>query len=664
MSTPLSLRALPVASVLLLASQSQAAEPSSDDESADDVLVVQAPRTRSSASERSLDAQDIQALPARSADQVLRAMPGLHQSAHGGEGKAYQYFLRGFDAVHGADLAVTLEGVPLNEPSNVHAHGYLDLHFLPTALLSGVLLRPGSYAPQGGDFAVAGSADFSLGLSQPGAQLTLGVGSDLSGEASLSYRPKDAPSGSFAIAELEGGQGVGMSRGYQQLRAGAGWEGTRGSVDHRIWALAYHGNFESPGVLREDMLAADQVDFYDAYAGSGGGLSQRVLAAAELSQSHQGSAWSLTGWASLRRLELTQNYTGYLSDAENGDGTLQAHEALSAGLVGDGSRTLRPGMVLLGGGSLRVDSVDQSTSTVDTGGEVLALQQSLSGVSAGAEGWISLPLHPTSWLRVEPSLRGGAFLVAPEGIRAWAPALAPRLSLQLFEERATQLQLAYGRGYRSPTLAGTTASGRAPMATSDSMELGLRSAPLPWLSWRGAGFATWVSDEIVFDHLEARYLATGSTRRVGVDAGLQVRPIERLRWELDGTWSLGRYTETGADIPYAPRLLLSSGLYATGLPLGPTTLTAGLRGWVLGRRPLPGGFSSHPAFVLDLRAQVAWKSWGVGLSVDNILGNQWRDGEFVYASNWVAGSTSSELPARHFTAGAPRVARLTLTRRF
>ncbi|MGB1276635.1 MAG: hypothetical protein ACPG77_12875 [Nannocystaceae bacterium] len=57
-------------------------------------------------------------------------MPGLHIVQHGSQGKGYQFYLRGFDAVHGADIETLLEDIPVNEASNVHAHGYLDLAFI------------------------------------------------------------------------------------------------------------------------------------------------------------------------------------------------------------------------------------------------------------------------------------------------------------------------------------------------------------------------------------------------------------------------------------------------------------------------------------------------------------------------------------------------------
>jgi hypothetical protein len=41
-------------------------------------------------------------------------VPGLVISQHSGEGKANQYYLRGFNLDHGSDFSTTVAGVPVN----------------------------------------------------------------------------------------------------------------------------------------------------------------------------------------------------------------------------------------------------------------------------------------------------------------------------------------------------------------------------------------------------------------------------------------------------------------------------------------------------------------------------------------------------------------------
>ena len=642
-----------------------AAPPEGDDD-VDIEVVIESERTPDSATSRSLDRDAIQALPARSADDVLRAMPGLHLSAHGGHGKAYQYFLRGFDAVHGADLSIELGGVPVNERSNVHANGYLDLHFIPPVLLSSVDLWPGTWRADAGNYAVAGSAAFHLGLDRPGGLVLVGGGTDRSAEATVAYRPPGSEAGTFVVADATLGQGIGMSRSWRQVRGGAGIQGSLGTVEARAWILAYDGVFDSPGVLRTDDYDRGDVGFYDAYPGSGGGHSTRVLGSAQFLGGNSTVTWQATAYSGWRRLTLQQNFTGTYDDAVHGDGTAQSYDATTAGARGRIGWVLTDAFMLQAGVDTRIDDLSQSERDVQEDGTPSGNPPTtLDGVQVELGAWASAPWTPMRGLRIEPGLRADAFLLSPrDSALSWAPALAPKLSVVIAEHAPVTGFASYGRGYRSPDLRGVGAGGRAPLSVADSAEVGLTADPTAALGFRLAGFATRVSEEIVFDHVRARYLATGTTRRLGVDGGVTVRPIDHLRLQADLTWSDGRYTRSNQPIPYAPRLLANTGVYAERLALGRAELTAGLRLWMLGPRPLPGGFASHAAAVADLTTTLDVQDWQFTAEVDNVLGNRWRDGEFVFASRWDSETTRSELPVRHFTAGTPTAARFTIARRF
>lgn len=648
----------------------------------DEELVVEAERPRETASERMLDRAEVEAFPARSADGLLEAMPGLHQSAHGGHGKAYQYFVRGFDAVHGADLAVSLEGIPLNEPSNIHGHGYLDLHFLPTALVQGVTLYEGSSRAEVGDFGVAASADFSLGLAEPGLLARVGGGTDRSGDLLLAWRPAEGEAGDFLLASADAGLGVVDHRSWRQLNLAAGVERWFGLTRARAFALAYQGRFDSPGVLREDDLLEGSVDFYGAYPEAGDGLSSRLLVGAELARPCAGCGWTLLAWGGLRGLELTRNFTGYAQHPEHGDGVLQGQRGGAFGLRArrwEDLRLLGAWHRLEGGLDLRADLLDQRERGIGPDGR--AWEERIdAGVQQGSAGaWASLVLHPWSWLELEPGLRAellgvrllrriddeGQAVGAPDPALSWAPVLAPKARAVLLHEHPLTLFASYGRGFRSSEARGVEDGDRAPVSTADTEELGAR-----WRSARGleltvVGFHTTISNELIFDHTAARFLSSGSTRRVGGEALAALEPLPWLRSELEITWTDGRYQATGEPLPYAPRWLASAGLYSQGGEgRGFLRWNGGLRGWFLGPRPLPEGFYSHSAFVLDATAHAEWQRWVLELQVDNLLGTRWRDGEFVYPSCFDRDSPCSELPALHITAGEPFALRLGIGRRF
>ena len=77
--------------------------------------------------------------------EVLEAMPGVIVTQHSGDGKANQYFLRGFNLDHGTDMAGFFNGIPVNLPSNAHGEGYTDLNFLIPELIQKIDYGKGPY---------------------------------------------------------------------------------------------------------------------------------------------------------------------------------------------------------------------------------------------------------------------------------------------------------------------------------------------------------------------------------------------------------------------------------------------------------------------------------------------------------------------------------------
>ena len=110
------------------------------------------------------------------AGEVLEAVPGVIISQHSGEGKANQYYLRGFNLDHGTDFATTVAGMPVNLPTHAHGQGYSDLNFLIPELVTGVQFRKGPYFAQEGDFSAAGSANINYAnvLAHPIATVSAG----------------------------------------------------------------------------------------------------------------------------------------------------------------------------------------------------------------------------------------------------------------------------------------------------------------------------------------------------------------------------------------------------------------------------------------------------------------------------------------------------------
>ena len=94
--------------------------------------------------------------------EILEAVPGLIVTQHSGEGKANQYFLRGYNLDHGTDLAISVDDMPINMRTHAHGQGYSDLNWLMPETVNSLDVRKGPYFADEGDFASAGNLHIGL----------------------------------------------------------------------------------------------------------------------------------------------------------------------------------------------------------------------------------------------------------------------------------------------------------------------------------------------------------------------------------------------------------------------------------------------------------------------------------------------------------------------
>ena len=129
-----------------------------------------------SSTEGTLTQKDIEARPLMRTGELLEGIPGFNISQHSGEGKANQYYLRGFNLDHGTDFAITVDDMPVNMPTHAHGQGYCDLNFVIPELLSGLQYRKGPYYADEGDFSAVGAAhlDYVHELQRPFGVVTIG----------------------------------------------------------------------------------------------------------------------------------------------------------------------------------------------------------------------------------------------------------------------------------------------------------------------------------------------------------------------------------------------------------------------------------------------------------------------------------------------------------
>ena len=257
-------------------------------------------------------------IPRANASDALKLAPGFLLTNEGGEGHAEQVFLRGFDAHEGQDLEFTVDGVPINDAGNIHGNGYADTHFIIPELIQSIRVLEGPYAPQQGNFAVAGSADYHLGLDQRGLTARYQVGSFDTQRLLLTWGPKEASTGTFAAAEYYSTNGFGTNRQAQRGSAMGQYEAAVGQHGLlRVTAQAYFTEFNSAGVVREDDYDSGRVAFYGVEDPNLTGNESGRFSVAVTYESHVGEfQTSQQLFAIERTMRLREDFTGFVEDIQ------------------------------------------------------------------------------------------------------------------------------------------------------------------------------------------------------------------------------------------------------------------------------------------------------------------------------------------------------------
>lgn len=654
------------------------------EDGAETTAVVRGAARGRSAGEHSVSVDAYRAVPRGSAAELLTLAPGFYLSQHGGEGKAHQLFLRGFDAQHGQDVEFSVGGLLVNDVSNVHGQGYADLNFVLPEVVDRLTVQEGPFDPRQGDFAVAGSARFDLGVGHRGVMLRGAFGQFDTSRLVLVAAPRGMHRGTFAAGELYRTGGYGDNRAASRATAMVQYvRPLGGGATARVLGGSYAARFDSAGVVRVDDLDAGRQGFFDTYDTRQGGATARHFLLGEVVLPDGPRRTTLTAFVSARTFSVRENFTGFAVFPQ-GDRYLQRYEATTAAFEASHRETFTLGGFPQSwevGVRARYDDTVQSmerqrgddtvahTRTVDA--DVRATDIALYGDTA---------LRLARRVRVRGGLRADGLWYdlddrmvrtgtdTPRGRRnAQGVAFGPRASVEVDLGRGLRVIAAFGRGFRSPQALSLGDGEQAPFATVHAGELGARWQRPRWEA-TAAGFATHINRDLVFEPALGTNVvneASAATTRLGVSASLQTQPLRGLRVALSGTWARAAYDATGLLVPYVPPLVGRADLTwerTLGHPWAmPLVLTTALGVTALGPRPLPFSQHAEGMVVVDAAASVRLARVELGLAMRNLTDARWRDGVFYYPSNFVQGSVGSLVPTQHFTAGRPFTLLSTLT---
>lgn len=654
-------------------------------------------------------------VPRMDSASLLRLAPGVLLTNEGGLGHPYQIFLRGFDAREGQDIEFTVDGIPINEVGNPHGNGLADTHFIIPELVTRLRVVEGPFAPQQGNFAVAGSALYDLGLERPGLTLQTRVGSFNTKRLLLLWHPGGSSDHTFGGAELFSTDGFGQNRAGERATAMGGYEGTLGQTgSYRILVTSYATHYAAAGVLRLDDVQAGRKGFYDTYDTSQGGDSTRHSLGATLNGRVGSTKVSQSTFLIFRDYRIRQNFTGFQQDpqqtwqsihTQRGDLIDQRSEQITFG----GRGSARQGFPLFGQKQElelgyfarydRVDAVQQRDRTGTTTPYRTNLDLASGLVNVGL--YADASLKPLSWVTLRGGLRGDlyhyrvtnncalnvqnsfggdpldteCFSSDRQGYRS--PDQTASTSASILEPRATLLvgsfqgftfSASFGKGSRSLDPQYVNQDLKTPFAEVTAKEAGVayvRSVGAVDLTARSVFFETNVDKDLFFNETEGRNTLANGTTRTGWAGNARATGSF---FDLAANLTLVRATfdDTHLLIPYTPGVVAR----ADGVLFGKLPMTIqgrklegsfGTGVSFVGARPLPFNEESQTTFLIDAGASVKWRALSLGIITTNLLDRKYRLGEYNYASDFRSQPYPTLVAARHFSAGEPRAIYGTLT---
>jgi outer membrane receptor protein involved in Fe transport len=637
------------------------------------------------ASNTTISGAEVNAQPFARPGEALEVVPGLIVTQHSGEGKANQYFLRGFNLDHGTDLAIRVDGMPVNMPTHGHGQGYADINFMIPELIQSVNVRKGPYFADVGDFGSAGSltidyinrlprnilettnGTFGYHRGLAAGSTAVGAGTLLAAVEGVKYNgPWDVPDN---VRKLNG-----VLR-YSQGTATDGFT---------LSAMAYSNGWNSTDQVAQRAIDQGLIGRFGSLDPTDGGVSSRFSLSGNWAQSSEYGQSKISAYAIDSSLRLYNNFTYFLDDSVNGDQFSQMDRRTVYGLNASHAFDMRVGGIetqtRIGlqtrGDDIRVGLIKTlQRETLSTVRE--------DSVKEGNVGlWADTTARWTDWLRTTVGLREDYFAgrvlsdTSQNSGNAQASMTSPKAGIVLGPWYRTEFYGNAGYGLHSNDIRGATitvdpidkvtSQDRVPLLVrSKGAELGVRTKAVEGLTSSLAVFVLDFDSELLFVGDAGTTEASRPSRRVGLEWTNQYQLLPWMRLDLDVAYTRARFTDfdpAGDFIPGAPAWVA-----AGGVTFGSESGWFGaLRGRYFGSRPLIEDDSARSQASLIFNARAGYKfDDGLRLQLDvlNLFNAKTNQIEYYYLSR-LPGEAIGGVADRHMHPAEPLAVRLTLAGRF
>lgn len=619
-----------------------------------------------------LSALDIKLRPVNSSQDILRIVPGLFIAQHAGGGKAEQIFLRGFDIDHGTDIAITVDGLPVNMVSHAHGQGYADLHFLIPETLEKVTFDKGPYQATKGNLATAAFVDFNTREFLDENMLKAEIGryntQRLAGMIKVLNNSTDEKREQLYLAS-EYNRTDGYFESPQQFRRFNlmgkynTWWGKQTQLI--ISASTFDSKWNASGQIPDRAVQSGQIGRFGAIDNTEGGNTSRTNISARFNKQWK-SNWKTTDhlFYSRYQFNLYSNFTFFLDDPVNGDMINQREKRNIWGYTTTAARPWQLGGKSANtefGSGFRYDDIKDIELSKANRHQFFHSIQKGDVKETNVFVWINQDIELSKRFNLNASLRYDHFIFkyrdelagATTFSRQTKSILSPKINLSYTPDPKIKIYLNNGIGFHSnDTRVILDQAARDILPRVIGTDLGIILKPVKNMILKTAIWHLFSAQEFIYVGDAGIVEPGGQSRRMGIDlsARYQFNPWLFADFDINLTRARALEAAKGEDyIPLAPALTSIGGLTAKTKK----GFSASLRYRLIGERPAneDNSIQAQGYFLLDAVVNYRVKQFDLMISGENLLNRNWREAQFDTESRLrFEAAPVSEI---HYTPGTP-----------
>ncbi len=643
------------------------------------------------ATSRMLSGIDLNMQPVKSAQDLLRLVPGLFISQHQGGGKAEQIFLRGFDADHGTDVNLSVDGLPVNLVSQAHGQGYADLHFVIPETIRGYDFGKGPYYVGKGDFCTAGYVDYNTinMLERNTVKIEAGEFSHVRAVAMINLLSDDAKQkGTSAYVAGEAlftnGGPFDVPEHFNRFNFfGKLITKIAGNSNLSITLSSLASRWRAAGEIPHRALAEGYVkDRFGSIDSAQGGNTTRANANIRLNTKLKNNfTWENQAFYSHCYFNLVTNFTFYYADPVHGDEFSQHEKRELYGykstlthknFVGNGTLTSIAGL------GVRYDYTHPIWLAHTFHGDSMLNFIQLGHVKqTNANAFFDETMETGKWLfnvgaRIDylnfyylstaPPSDTAANLYDHANARQGKTNISPKINIQFTLNPKVQLYAKTGKGFHSNDTRVVIANqGYHILPAAYGADIGINWKPAPRLFINAALWYLYLQQEFTYgsDFGNESVQPGGKTVRKGMEVSVR--------------YQINNWLFANANVDLARPRELNAAKGKDYLPLAPTfTSTAGL--YYRFKKGFNGGISYRYLhnrsanedysltalgyFITDLTANYTKRKYEISLAIENLFNQTWNESQFEYVSRFK--NETAPIDEVSYTPGTPFFAKLKL----